>query len=134
VFPSPLQTTGFAADEVRAETRALGPAVQGRLIGRLRYEVQLLHLPSMVSVRAWTDGSRTEALERVELLLRARVAASQAGVAEGGGRTPVVRRYALGPAPLVRDVRTGRSTGRLDQVFEGHLDIFLTPPREGSQA
>jgi ATP-dependent Clp protease ATP-binding subunit ClpC len=129
VFPLPPQAN-FAADEVRAQTRALA-AAPGRLIGKPRYEVQLLHLPSMVSVRAWTDGSRTEAMERVQTLLRARVTAAQAGVAEGGGRTPVVRRYALGPAPLVRDVRTGRSTGRLDQVFEGYLDVFLTPPREG---
>jgi hypothetical protein len=28
---------------------------------------------------------------------------------------------------LVRDVRTGRSTGRLDQVLDGHLDMFLAP-------
>jgi hypothetical protein len=37
----------------------------------------------------------------------------------------VVRRYTLGPAPRVRDLRSGRTTGRLDQVFEGHLDVFL---------
>jgi hypothetical protein len=44
----------------------------------------------------------------------------------------VVRRYALGAAPLVRDARSGRSTGRIDQVFDGSLDVFLAaPPREG---
>jgi hypothetical protein len=32
---------------------------------------------------------------------------------------------------LVRDQRTGRSTGRLDQVLEGHLDMFLLPPAGG---
>jgi hypothetical protein len=42
-------------------------------------------------------------------------------------KPPVVRRYSLGPAPLVRDVRTGKSTGRLDLILEGNLDPFLMP-------
>ena len=48
--------------------------------------------------------------------------------ADPGGRPPIVRRYSLSPAPLVRDVRSGRSTARLEQVFAGQLDLFLTPP------
>ena len=46
-------------------------------------------------------------------------------------RPPMVRRYRRGPSTLVRDQRTGRSTGRLDQVLEGHLDMFLLPPAGG---
>jgi hypothetical protein len=38
----------------------------------------------------------------------------------------VVRRYTLSPAPLVRDTLTGKSTGRLDEVLDGHLDQFFT--------
>jgi hypothetical protein len=88
--------------------------------------VQLFHVPSMTAVRAWIDGGRAEALERLRPLLRARLEASAQPA--GAARPPVVRRYTLGPTTLVRDLRSGRSTGRLDQVLEGHLDMFLTPP------
>ena len=46
---------------------------------------------------------------------------------EGTGRPPVVRRYTLGPTTLVRDLRSGRTTGRLDQVLDGQLEMFLRP-------
>src|SRR5205823_2132132 len=39
-------------------------------------------------------------------------------------------RYTLGPSPLVRDTRSGKTTGRLDLVLDGHLDIFLMPADE----
>jgi hypothetical protein len=81
----------------------------------------------MISVRGWTDGTRAQAVERLRPLLRARVDAARAA-ADAGGRPPVVRRYGLGPQPLVRDVRTGRSTGRVEQVLDGQLDVFLLPP------
>jgi ATP-dependent Clp protease ATP-binding subunit ClpC len=126
VFPVPADA-GFGADEVRAEARPLGE-VHGRLVARPRFEVRLLHVPSMISVRGWTDGTKAQAVERLRPLLRARVEAARQGTAEAGGRPPVVRRYGLGPQPLVRDVRTGRSTGRVESVLEGHLDVFLVPP------
>jgi ATP-dependent Clp protease ATP-binding subunit ClpC len=116
----------LSGDDVQTEVRAL-ERVEGRLIARPRHEVRLLHSPSLVSVRGWCDGGRTEAVEALKVLLRARVAAVRAAV-DPGGRPPIVRRYALGPSPLVRDVRSGRSTARLEQVFQGQLDLFLTPP------
>ncbi len=51
---------------------------------------------------------------------------------EGGGglvNDLVIRRYTLGPTPLVRDHRTGQ-TARLMSVLEGDLGQFLTPPAE----
>jgi hypothetical protein len=36
--------------------------------------------------------------------------------------------YTLGLDQLVRDIRTGRRTARLDLVLEGHLDAYLQPP------
>jgi peptide chain release factor 2 len=131
VFAVPAGDAGFAADEVRAEARALAE-VQGRLVARPRFEVQLLHVPTMIAVRGWTDGTKAQAVERLRPLLRARVEAAKA--ADAGGRPPVVRRYGLGPQPLVRDVRTGLSTGRVDQVLEGQLDVFLLPPRQQARA
>ena len=36
--------------------------------------------------------------------------------------------HSLGPAPRVRDVRSGKATGRLEEVLDGHLEAFLAPP------
>jgi hypothetical protein len=54
--------------------------------------------------------------------------------ADAGGRPAVVRPYGLGPAPLVDDVRTGRSTGRVEAVLEWQLDVFLLPPKQSAAA
>jgi hypothetical protein len=40
--------------------------------------------------------------------------------------------YTLGPSPLVRDTRSGKSTGRLDLVLDSHLDLFLTLAEDSS--
>jgi peptide chain release factor 2 len=122
VLPAPLSAEGFAREEVRAEFKPL-EGVRGRLLGRPRFEIQLSHAPSLTTLRAWTDRPRAEAVERLWPLLRARVEAADQETT--GGR--VVRRYTLGPSPLVRDTRSGKNTGRLDQVLDGHLDAFLTP-------
>jgi ATP-dependent Clp protease ATP-binding subunit ClpC len=112
------------AGSIQVETRPLHDVV-GRLMAKPRLEVRLRHEPSLLMLRAWTDRSKAEAVDRLRPLLRARVAAA---AAEGDTRAPIVRRYSLGPSPLVRDERTGRRTGRLDQVLDGHLDLFLCPP------
>jgi peptide chain release factor 2 len=124
VLPVPYEDDA-SRDPVHIETRPLTDA-PGRLLPRLRLEVHLRHEPTLLTLRAWTDRSRAEALEGLLPLLRARVAASEAGPSES--RPPVVRRYDLGPAPLVRDTRTGRTTGRVEQVLDGDLDRFLSPP------
>jgi hypothetical protein len=86
----------------------------------------------MAAVRAWTAGSKAEAIKRLRPLLRARVDGAAGGT--GNVRSPtLVRRYHLGPAPLVRDFRTGQTTGRLDQVFEGRLDLFVGLPEHSSR-
>ena len=98
-------------------------ARRGRLLGRLNHEVRLFHVPSMTSVHGWCDGTKAQAIERFKTMLRARLDS-----VEPAAKPPVVRRYRLGPTTLVRDHRSGRSTGRLDQVLDGHLDMFLVPP------
>jgi ATP-dependent Clp protease ATP-binding subunit ClpC len=129
VLPVPPGEPAFDKDAVRVEARPLADK-KGRLLARPRLEIQLLHLPTMAAVRAWTAGSKAEAIKRLRPLLRARVDAA-AGDSTAAGRSPtLVRRYHLGPSPLVRDLRTGQTTGRLDQVFEGRLDLFLTPPEQ----
>jgi ATP-dependent Clp protease ATP-binding subunit ClpC len=127
VLAVPLEECDRSA--IAVEVRPLGEAA-GRLMPHPRLEVQLHHTPTLLGLRAWTDRPRSEALELLGPLLLARVAAagSEQPVA---GRTPVVRRYALGPSPLVRDSRSGRSTGRIDQVLAGNLDAFLATAAEG---
>lgn len=129
VFPVPLSDAALAGDEVRVETRPLAE-VAGRLLPKPRLEVQLLHVPSMTSLRAWAEGAKSQAIGRLRPLLHARVLASRLAPRESAGRPTVVRRYTIGPAPLVRDLRTGLSTGRLDQVLSGQLDRFLILPGE----
>jgi hypothetical protein len=40
----------------------------------------------------------------------------------------VVRRYALGPTPFVRDLRTGKKTAKVERVLEGRIEMFLSRP------
>ncbi len=123
VLPVPASEAGLGRDDVRAEVRPLGD-VRGRLLARPRFEVQLLHIDSMTSVRAWTDGPKNQVIERLRPLLAARVEAARSAPAKPG--QVIIRHYVLGPSPLVRDLRSRRRTGRLDRVLKGHLDIFLS--------
>jgi hypothetical protein len=127
VFPAPTTEPSFAPAELDVVVRPLAGA-RGRLLSHLNHEVRLFHTKSMISVRGWCEGTKAEALGRMKTVLCARLAAQTRPAVE---RPPVVRRYRLGPSTLVRDQRTGRSTGRLDQVLEGHLDMFLLPPARG---
>ena len=113
VLRAPSEERSFKSSELRVETRPL----DGRL------EIHMLHLESMVSVRACSADPPEKARPFLESFLRARIA----GAAAMPGGPAIVRRYRLGPAPLVRDRRTGRTTGRLDRVLKGDLDAFLVP-------
>ena len=127
VFPAPAVEPSFAPSELDVVVRPLH-GTRGRILAHLNHEVRLFHTKSMTSVRGWCEGTKSEAIERMKMLLTARLESQKQPAAE---RPPVVRRYRLGPSTLVRDQRTGRSTGRLDQVLEGHLDMFLLPPDGG---
>jgi len=111
---------------VRQEVQPL-PGARGRLLARLKFDVHLFHRPSLTSVRAWCDGTRQEAIQRLRPLLWARIEAARTATA-ADDRPPIIRRYRLGPTTLVRDQRTGRHTARLDQVLQGQMDMFLTQP------
>jgi hypothetical protein len=77
-------------------------------------------------VRAWSDGSKAQAVERLTPLLWARIEAARAAPSSTPSTLPpVIRRYLLGPSPAVKDLRLGKTTGRLDLVLKGYLDPFL---------
>lgn len=124
VWPFPEERE-FPAADLEIEVR-VPPATEGRLLPRLTREVRLFHRPTMTAVTVWTGGTRAEALDKARVLLRARLA--RTGEQAAPAQRTLVRRYRLGPSPLVRDLRSGRTTGRLDLVLEGHLDGFLLPP------
>jgi ATP-dependent Clp protease ATP-binding subunit ClpC len=129
VLPVPGREPSFRPEEVKLEARPLG-GLRGRLLAHLNHEVRAFHTPSLTSACCWCEGTKAEAMDRARTLLWARLQAGACPAAEGAGRPAVVRRYRLGPSALVRDHRTGKSTGRLDQVLDGHLDLFLLPPAQ----
>jgi ATP-dependent Clp protease ATP-binding subunit ClpC len=128
VLPVPPRAPTFAADELEVEVRPL-TGTKGRLLAHINHEVRIFHVATMTSVRGWCEGTKAEAVERMKTLLCARLQAAR----PAPGQPPTVRRYRLGPTTLVRDMRSGRTTGRLDQVLEGQLDMFLLP-YEGNAA
>lgn len=87
----------------------------------------LLHVPTMTSVHAWTEGEKAKAVERLKPLLKARV--EHRDSSDSATSATAVRRYPLGPSQLVRHQRSGRTTGRLTQVLDGDLSAFLSFPR-----
>jgi peptide chain release factor 2 len=132
VLRVPPEEVTFPADELRVEAQPLRD-VPGRLLMRPRLEVQLFHTPSMISIRAWTDSARQQAIEQLSPLLFARMEAVRSGAPDpNAAPPPIIRRYVLGPSPYVRDLRAGRTTGRLDLVLKGYLDPFLQRQEDGA--
>jgi hypothetical protein len=123
VWPDAADAGSGGEGDLRVRTRPLRK-VRGRLLARPTLEVAVIDRPSMHSVTAWTDRAREGALDGLAPLLRARAAAGPVEADPTSG--PVVRRYTFGPSPLVRDQRTGRTTGRLDEVLAGDLDRLRT--------
>ncbi len=115
VLPVPDDDDLLPRRALKVSVRRL-KGVKGRLLPGPTLELALLHPSSMTSLRAHTAGPETEALARLLPLLTARARA------EPPAAVAVVRRYHLGPSPLVRDRRSGRQTGRLEQVLAGDLD------------
>jgi len=89
----------------------------------------------MTSLRALTPLAPAEAAAPLRALLAAMLAAEADGAlgaeaargAEGARSkrddVAVVRRYQLGGSGVIRDRRTGRSTGRVDRVLGGELEL-----------
>ncbi len=118
--------TSVPKADVRTEIRPLTRA-KGRLVRRPKFAVRMLHPKSMTSLMAWTDGEESTVCERLLPVLQARIDAAHRPRTSHFPPHSVVRRYRLGATHLVRDARTQRRTGRLDNVLGGHLDAFLIP-------
>jgi protein subunit release factor A len=133
VLPAPAEPRPFSRDEVRVDVRPLGR--EHRRLARPRWEITLLHLPTMVTMHVWSESRTDATLERLSAYLRARVDAGARAATRGdappesmpipAALVAVVRRYALGPTPFVRDLRTGKKTAKVQRVLEGRIEMFL---------
>jgi ATP-dependent Clp protease ATP-binding subunit ClpC len=94
-----------------------------RLLAKADLWLALFHEPSLRSLEAWTRGPRAEAEARLQRILFAQVQRMAAPAEEVG----IIRHYDLGPAPRIRDHRTGRATTRIKPVLDGALELFWLP-------
>ena len=122
VVPAVPERRVLRERDVRIESRALTGRT-GRLASTIDADVHLLHVPSMTSLRALTPLAPAEATAPLRALLAALLAAEAERSPGTGEDSVVVRRYQLGGAGVVRDRRTGRSTGRVDRVLGGELEL-----------
>lgn len=117
VLPVPDGAQGPLTSEIEIETRPLRNA-PGRLVTSLASDVHLVHRPTLTSLRARTPMNAAEAPATLGGLLDALVSREYSEAS-----MDIVRRYRFGRSPVVRDTRTGRSTGRVDRVFGGELSL-----------
>ncbi len=117
VLAVPDSSQSPAAAEVEIDVRLLRDA-PGRLVTALASDVHLVHRPTLTSLRARTPLPMEEAPMALTRLLGALVTRQESQAA-----VDIVRRYRFGRSPVVRDTRTGRSSGRVDRVFGGELSL-----------
>jgi len=96
--------------------------VAGRRVKQPTLELSLLHEPARVAVTGVATGTKDAAVARLMPWLLARVAAAGAPRDDAAA---VVRRYLLAPDARVVDRRHGTSSGHLDRVLAGELELLL---------
>jgi ATP-dependent Clp protease ATP-binding subunit ClpC len=99
-----------------------------RLVEEADMSVCLFHEPSLRSLEVWVKGPKEAALEKALRILFTQVAME--GARQEPESAAVIRYYDLGIGSRIKDLRSGRSTTRLAQVFKGHLDIFYRGPEK----
>jgi ATP-dependent Clp protease ATP-binding subunit ClpC len=104
---------------LKAKISALKP-IKRRLL-KSDIAVSVFDEESVRSIEFWTTGPKDKALERGIFMLHALRTAGPTTAA----KDTVVRRYDVGMSPKVKDTRTGNTTTRIEQVFNGELDMFI---------
>lgn len=117
VLPVPDGFKGTLSNEIEIDSRSLRD-VPGRLVTSLTSDIHLVHRPTLTSLRARSPLSAEEARATLGGLLGALVSREHSEAS-----MDIVRRYRFGRSPVVRDTRTGRSSGRVDRVFGGELSL-----------
>jgi ATP-dependent Clp protease ATP-binding subunit ClpC len=100
-----------------------------RLVEKADLAVCLFHEPSLRSLEIWTRGPKAAALDTAHRILFAQVGLEEER--KESELAAVIRCYHLGIGSRIKDLRSGRTTTRLAQVFKGHLEMFHAATSEG---
>jgi hypothetical protein len=121
VHPASVQPAKQFRQRAKSKVTSLKP-VRKRLL-KADFAVSAFDEESVRSVEFWTNGPKNEALERAFMILYVGATA----LAPRAAHDEVVRRYDVGLSAKVKDLRTGRTTTRVEQILEGDLGTFLSP-------
>ena len=91
------------------------------MIEKAELVISVFHEASLRSLELWTAGPREQAIERATLVLY-----SQVNADAQSSRRPaeIVRQYDLGISSRVKDLRSGKSTTRVDRILKGYLETL----------
>jgi peptide chain release factor 2 len=115
-------------------SRASGPGGQG--VNTTDSAVRITHLPTGIVAQSQKERSQLQNKAQAMKVLRARLLAlkvrqqNEVMDKEAGDKQKIewgsqVRSYVLHPYLMVKDHRTGVSTGNAQKVLDGEIDIFI---------
>lgn len=123
VFPMRTDPPAKFAQQVglKASPRSVAG---GRLLEEVPWRLTAFHEPSIRSLDLWFPGTKAEALAAASRVFHAQVSQP----APAASAAALIRRYDLGIGSRIKDLRTGRTTTRLEQFFRGQVE--MPPPSE----